>query len=215
MKTIVVGCGRLGAELAYRLYLRGHDVAVVDTVAAAFSNLPSDFHGRLCEGDALNQDVLHRSGVETADALAAVTSSDTLNMAVGHIVRTVYRVPNVVVRNYDPDSRSLFEVFGLQVVSSTGWGAQRIEEMIVHPDMRTVYSAGNGEVEIYQLTVPPECNGRSVGDLLKAEGCVVASVTRGGRAFLPQAETHLETGDVIHLSATFDGIEAIRARICA
>jgi trk system potassium uptake protein TrkA len=184
-------------------------------VSAAFSNLPADFKGRICDGDALNQEVMHRAGIENADALAAVTSSDTLNMAVGHIGRSVFHVPNVVVRNYEPGSRPLFEVFGLQVVSSTGWGAQRIEEMIVHPDVRTVYSAGNGEVEIYQLTIPLNCVGRPVGELLEVAGCVVVSVTRGGRAFLPDPETRLEEGDVIHLGATFDGIEAIRTRLCA
>jgi branched-chain amino acid aminotransferase len=71
MKVIVVGCGRFGSELAYRLYKSGHEVAIVDAIPEAFNILPVDFRGRLIEGDALNQDVLHRAGIEHADALAA------------------------------------------------------------------------------------------------------------------------------------------------
>ncbi len=62
MKVIVIGCGRLGAELAYNLFKRGHDVSVIDNVPASFNNLPADFQGRLNEGEALSQDVLHRAG---------------------------------------------------------------------------------------------------------------------------------------------------------
>ena len=37
MKAIVVGCGRIGAELAYRLQKRGHDVSIIDNVPASLT----------------------------------------------------------------------------------------------------------------------------------------------------------------------------------
>lgn len=214
MKVIIIGCGRLGTELANRLYRQGHEVSVVDNTASAFNNLPADFEGRLIEGDALNRDVLHRAGMEHAEALAAVTSQDSLNLAVGHIARSVYNVNTVIARNYSPLNRSLFEVFGLQVVSSTSWGAQRIEEMITHPEVRTVFSAGNGEVEIYEIIVPPEWNQRTLKELLSGQSCSVVAVTRAGKAFIPSPETVFRTGDILHVSSTSDGIENLWERIC-
>lgn len=214
MKVVVIGCGRLGSELAYRLYQQGHEVSVVDYALGAFNNLPADFKGRLVEGDALNRDVLHRAGIEDADGLAAVTSQDSLNLVVGHIARQVFNIPNVVARNYDPQNRPLFEIFGLHVVSSTSWGAQRIEEMIIHPDMRTVFSAGNGEVEIYEIIVPEAWDQKRLGDLLKGQGCTVVALTRAGKAFMPSADTILQSGDILHVSSTSDGIEQLRDRIC-
>ncbi len=214
MKVIIIGCGRLGTELANRLYRQGHEVSVVDNTASAFNNLPADFEGRLIEGDALNRDVLHRAGMEHAEALAAVTSQDSLNLAVGHIARSVYNVNTVIARNYSPLNRSLFEVFGLQVVSSTSWGAQRIEEMITHPEVRTVFSAGNGEVEIYEIIVPPEWNQRTLKELLSGQSCSVVAVTRAGKAFIPSPETVFRTGDILHVSSTSDGIESLWERIC-
>ena len=63
MNVIVVGCGRVGSELAYGLYKRGHKVTVVDTDADAFANLPADFRGRTVEGDVLTPDILQRAGI--------------------------------------------------------------------------------------------------------------------------------------------------------
>jgi len=46
VNVIVVGCGRVGAELAYNLYKRGGRVVVLDSDPDAFKNLPPDFRGR-------------------------------------------------------------------------------------------------------------------------------------------------------------------------
>lgn len=214
MKYVVVGCGRVGAELASRLSAAGHEVCVVDSEGSAFHNLGPAFHGRTIEGEVLDQQVLRRAGIETADGLAAVTNSDSLNAVVAHAARAVFRVPNVVARNYDPRRRPLFEAFGLQVISSTSWGAQRLEELLYHGEIRTLFSAGNGEVEVYELTVPSPWAGRRMGDLLREGVCGVAH-TRAGRAILPANEIVLDQGDVVQVSATLEGIEWLRARLAS
>jgi trk system potassium uptake protein TrkA len=215
MKVIIVGCGRLGVELAYRLYQRGHDVSVIDAIAAAFNNLPPDFQGRTIEGDALSQDVLHRAGIETADALAAVTNQDALNGVVAHIARTIYDVPNVAVRNYDPHSRGLLEAFDVQIVSSTAWGAQRIEEILYHEGVHSVYSAGNGEVEFYEFIVPSSWAGKKLSEVLVPGESIASAITSAGRAILPQPGTILHEGDLVHFSATIEGIATLRNRLTA
>jgi len=213
MNIIVVGCGRLGSQLAYRLYKAGHTVAVVDSDPLAFNNLPPDFSGRLHEGDAMSEDVLLRAGIEHADGVAVVTNSDPLNAVVGHIARSVYHVPNVIVRNYDPHFRPIFEAFNLQTVSSTSWGAQRIEEMLVGGEVRAVFSAGNGEVEIYEVAVPETWNGHPITEVLPEKECVLVALSRAGKAFLPAPEFALMAGDVLLVSATFEGITALRRRL--
>jgi trk system potassium uptake protein TrkA len=213
MRVVIVGCGRLGAELATRLFQRGHDVSVIDSNETAFSKLPANFEGRLNEGDAINRDVLHRAGIERSDAIAAVTDSDVLNAVVGHLARSYYNVPNVIVRNHDPRYRPILEAFGLQVVSALSWGAQRVEEMLYNAEVRAVFSAGNGEVEIYEVGIPPEWSGYAVSEVISNKACVPVSVTRAGRAMLPSANMVLETGDLVHVSATLEGIDALRSRM--
>lgn len=158
----------------------------------------------------MSQDVLNRSGIKTADALAAVTDIDALNAVIGHVARDTYHVPNVIVRNYDPFCRPLLEAFGFQLVSATSWGAQRVEELISHQEIRTIFSAGNGEVEVYEFTVPADWNGKSLSTLLIPGDTRAISLSRTGRAFLPADDEKLEAGDVLLVSATFEGAEAIR-----
>ena len=215
MKVIVVGCGRVGAELACRLFEKGHKVSVIDTHLGAFENLDSSFRGRTIEGEALDKDVLQRAGIEQADALAVVTSSDTLNTVVAHIARSIYHVPNVVVRNYDPKWRKLHEVFDLQVVSTNSWGAQRIEELLYHQELRTVFSAGNGEVEIYEFSAPAIWQGRKLRELINSDECTPVAITRAGKAVIPSRDETLQLGDVVLVGATFAGISKLRAELSA
>ena len=135
-----------------------------------------------------------------------------LNIVAAHMARSHYKVKNVVARNFDPQYRSLFEAFNLQVVSATGWAAQRLEEMLYHTDLRTVFSAGNGEIELYEVTIPEGWNNQKLGKLIANQSCLAVSVTRAGRAFLPTTETILETGDVLLMSATWTGSQTIRSR---
>lgn len=211
MNVIVVGCGRLGATLAYQLYRKKHRVTVIDLAAAAFGNLPPDFHGRTMEGEVLNQDMLHRAGVEQADAIVAVTSSDSLNAVVCHVARSIYHVPTVIARNYDPRWLALLEAFGLQTVSSALWATQHIEEMM-EANLTPVLSTGHGEVEVYEVAVPDAWAGKTIRQVLPA-GSTPVAVTRAGRATLPTADTELAAHDMIHVGATLEGITALRERL--
>jgi len=214
MNFIVVGCGRVGAELCYHLFKNGHQVVVVDINKESFNRLHPDFRGRTLEGEGLAEGVLERAGIHDAHGLAAVTNSDTLNAVVAHAARTIYEVPNVVARNYDPNLRSIIEVFGLQTVGSTYWGAQRVEELLINPSQRAVYSAGNGEVEVYEVSIPEVWDGRTVGDLLgPLQNCLPVAISRAGRSSLPASAMKLQTGDLLNVSSTFEGIGALLARL--
>ncbi len=214
MNFIIVGCGRLGSELARRLNQSGHTVVVVDQNKAAFERLSADFRGRTVHGEALSEKVLERAGIKEADGLAAVTNSDTLNAVVAHAARVIYQVPVVVCRNYDPRRRPLLEAFGFYVVSSTAWGAQRIEELLIGITSRAVFSAGNGEVEVYELVLPPEWHGCTWADLCSGNlGTLPVAVTRAGRAMIVTPDLKFEAGDLLNVSATFEGIKILRAQL--
>lgn len=214
MNVIVVGCGRVGAELSFRLFKSGHQVVVVDSNRDAFNRLHPDFRGRTLEGEGLAENVLERAGIKDAYGLAAVTNSDTLNAVVAHTAHTVYKVPIVVARNYDPDLRVVLEAFGLQIVSSTYWGAQRVEELLANPSHKAVYSAGNGEVEVYETIIPETWNDHTLKELLEPiKKCYPVALTRAGSSSLPEAETRLRADDVLYVSTTFDGIGALTARL--
>jgi trk system potassium uptake protein len=214
MNFIVVGCGRVGAELCYHLFKSGHHVVVVDINKESFNRLHPDFRGRTLEGEGLAEGVLERAGIHEADGLAAVTNSDTLNAVVAHAARIIYDITNVVARNYDPNLRPIIEAFGLQTVASTSWGAQRVEELLSDPTQHAVYSPGNGEVEVYEIHIPEEWSGHRLNELLDPlKNCYPVALSRAGRSSLPEANMTLQTDDLLIVSSTFEGISALTTRL--
>ena len=212
MKIIIIGCGRVGVELALSLY-RSHSIALVDNDPRSFDRLGSDFAGRTIQGDALDQNVLERAGIASADACAIVTSSDNVNVVVGRMARDLYKVHRVAVRVYNPRRIPIYEKFGLQTVSSSSWGAHRIEQLLVHPGVQSVFSSGNGEVQLYEIAVSSEWANHSLNDLLPAQGAIAMSVVRCGKATLPGERMVMQAQDILHISATMEGIAILRQRL--
>src|SRR3972149_4885582 len=66
MNIIVLGCGRMGSELAKTLSFRRHAVTVVDVDPAAFERLGGKFPGRTVTGNAIDRKTLVAAGVERA-----------------------------------------------------------------------------------------------------------------------------------------------------
>jgi trk system potassium uptake protein TrkA len=84
----------------------------------------------------------------------------------------------------------------------------------MNPSQRMVYSAGNGEVEVYEMQIPKEWDGRTVGALLQPlQDCYPVALSRAGRSFLPDAGMQMQTGDMLNVSSTFEGIGALTTRL--
>ena len=199
MKILIVGCGRVGAELAQSVSRQGHDVTVVDVKPDAFNNLGPEFKGRTVQGICFDHEVLKRAGIETASGFAATTSSDSANIVAAKIARDIFHVPNVVARIYNPDRREVYERLGLQTVASSSWGAQRIEQLLMHPGLIDVQTVGHGEVRLLEIKVPEAWVGRPITNLLDGRA-IIGAVTRAGRAFVPQSGDQFKSGDLVYVS---------------
>jgi trk system potassium uptake protein TrkA len=213
MKAIIVGCGRLGAALAYQMNKKGNHVVVIDQDVSTFANLPSDFKGRTIEGDVLDRNVLHRAEIENADAMAIVTASDSLNALVAYIAKTMYLVPRVVARNYDPRQRPLQEAFGVPVVGTASWGAQRIEELLSDIPLRIIYSDSSANFAIYMFKVSEDWQGHLFPKTLIEEQCKTLAWMRAGKYIPISPMQTLEAGDLIYLSIAPDEIDQFRLRL--
>lgn len=128
MKVVIMGCGRVGAQLAAALDGAGHEVVVLDVDSSAFRRLPSGFAGRAMLGDATDQDVLRRAGIQEAAAFIAVTQGDNRNVLAAQIAQHIFKVPKVICRIYDPIREELYHSLGLRTISPTKVMAQLIRE---------------------------------------------------------------------------------------
>src|SRR5678815_3109413 len=135
MFIIIMGCGRVGARVASQMSRAGHEVTILDVNPSAFRRLDEDFSGTTMVGNGLDVDVLRRAGIERADAFAAVTQGDNRNIMASQVARHIFNVPKVVTRIYDPLRQETFELLGIEAISPTVLGAERILE-IVDPHRR-------------------------------------------------------------------------------
>ena len=211
MKIIIVGCGRVGAELAQSMSHAGHDVAIVDVKASAFDRLGTSFRGRTVIGVCFDRDVLIRAGIQSAEAFAAVTSSDNANALAARIARDKFAVPRVVARIYDPQRRALYDKLGLQTISSASWGATQIERLLTAQEFEPVYSICDGDVQIVQVMVEEALNGRPASLLAQPDESVLISITRNSQTFIPRADTVLELGDLVMLGIQATALKHLKS----
>lgn len=200
MKTVIIGCGRWGAGLARTLIQGGHEVAVVDKDPSSFARLGPAFRGRAVEGSGTDRRVLTEAGIERADALAAVTHADEVNIVAARVAKVFYHVPRVAARVIDPHKAEVYLRLGLPTVAPVSWGVNRLIELLRISDLETIGSLGNGEVDLMEAEIPARIAGRTVRDLTIPGEAAVVAISRGGKTFLPTAGAPLAEGDRIHLA---------------
>jgi len=130
MKIVIMGSGRVGAQLAALLDAEGHQVTVLDTDAYSFRRLPADFGGTALVGNGLDQVSLIKAGIEEADVFVAVTQGDNRNVMAAQIAQHIFNVPKVICRIYDPLRQELYQTLGIEAISPTTIFAQMLKEKI-------------------------------------------------------------------------------------
>ena len=131
MNVVIMGCGRVGAQLAALLEEDGHKVTILDRDTYSFRRLPSAFKGTPLVGDGTDEESLKKAGIEEADAFVAVTQGDNRNVMAAQIAKDVFNVPKVVCRIYDPLREELYQTLGLDTISPTNVGAQLLRDKVV------------------------------------------------------------------------------------
>lgn len=119
MNVLIIGCGMVGSALAETLDEKGHDVSVIDKNGANFDSLSSRFGGFTTTGVPIDQDVLKRAGIQTCDALFAVTSQDDMNIMASQLARQTFKVPKIFARITDIEKGKVFEELGINVICPT------------------------------------------------------------------------------------------------
>ena len=150
---IVVGCGRVGSQLATLLSDNGNNVCVVDTDETAFDNLGRNFNGSTLVGVGFDTDVLERAGVEEADVVAATTQHDNTNLMITEVAGRLYHVPHVIARLSNPDHERAYMQLGIDYVCGTSLQAEEIFSKIVSGHGSHVDTFGEYEVLRFSLNL--------------------------------------------------------------
>ncbi|HEU4918163.1 MAG TPA: TrkA family potassium uptake protein [Candidatus Limnocylindrales bacterium] len=119
MKTVIVGCGRVGAVLADTFDRAGHDVVVIDPSTRAFDRLPSSFGGSTVRGDGTDEDTLRRAGAENADLFISLTEGDNRNVMAAQLAHESLGARRVLAKINDPVRAEAYAHLGIATLCRT------------------------------------------------------------------------------------------------
>lgn len=127
--TVIIGCGRLGANLASAIALK-EKVHIIDKDKEAFVRLSPGFSGVITIGDGMDLDVLRDAQIDKAKVLVAVTSNDNANLMIAQMAREIFHVPRVIARLYDRTRECIYQEFGVDTICPAELSARQIESIL-------------------------------------------------------------------------------------
>ena len=130
MRAIVIGCGRVGSNIARQLHNVGWEVTAVDEREDALARLGEDWPGRFVVGHGMDVDVLREAGIEDAEAVVVSTDGDNTNLVIGQVAQKRFANQCVVVRVLDPARAAFYEERGLRTVCPTSTAIDVLTDLV-------------------------------------------------------------------------------------
>jgi trk system potassium uptake protein TrkA len=211
--VVVVGCGRVGSQLAAKLEAENHTVAVIDKNRNAFRQLPSGFAGKTVTGFGFDRQHLEEAGIRTDGAVAAVTNGDNSNILTARIARETYGVRKVVARIYDPKRAEIYQRLGIPTVAAVAWTTEQVLRRIFSEEPATEWTDASSTVSLVEQSLPDVWAGRKLSELDGGDHFRLVAVTRNGEGRLAGPGLVGQEGDILYFMARRSNVEDLEHRL--
>jgi trk system potassium uptake protein TrkA len=148
MRTIIVGCGRVGAGLASQLAEEGHEVVILDIKTDAFRRLAPGFSGQAVRGDGTDESVLERVGGEGAEWFFALTNGDNRNILAAQLAAQTFGIENVLCKINDPVRAKAYATLGVNTINRSDMMIDSIDRFMGKP-------GAPGATDVTMAVAPP------------------------------------------------------------
>ena len=214
MHVVIVGCGRVGSELAANLERMEHTVAVIDMEPRAFQRWGDLFTGEKIVGRGYDRDALAEAGIDRAGALAAVTSGDNSNILAARIGRENYGIDRVVARIKDPRRAEIYQRLGISTVAMISWTTDQVMRRLLPDEERPhEWLDPSGNVCLVDYPIPAGWAGRKLATLSEPGLFWLVAITRLGNAQVSTPSAIGQEGDFLHFIADVSALDTLRDRL--
>ncbi|MCM8789852.1 MAG: TrkA family potassium uptake protein [Candidatus Omnitrophica bacterium] len=210
MYVIIVGCGRVGAELAKLLSNEGHNVVIIDTKRDSFNRLGSSFNGITLVGNGFDLELLKQAGIEKADAFCSVTNGDNTNLISAQVAKKIFKVPKVLARVYDPQRAHIYSALGLDIISGTILFAAMLRDKIIESRFSS-YLIETKELGVIEIEVKDKLVGKSPMDINMPGELLVTAIRRVDAMIIPDPHTIFKAGDTLMAVVKVSSLNKIKA----
>ena len=204
-----MGCGRVGSGLARELEASGHSVSIIDQNREAFRRLGAEFKGMTVSGVGFDRDILLEAGIDRAEAFAAVSNGDNSNILAARVARETYGVQNVVARIYDPARAEIYQRLGIPTVATVLWTTDQIMRRLAPEGSRSEWRDASGVVQLCEVHLHHDWFGQPVSLIETSTKARVAFITRLGEGMIPNENSVLQEGDLIHVMVSNSELENV------
>jgi trk system potassium uptake protein TrkA len=211
MYVIIVGCGRVGSELAKLLSAEGHNVVVIDKNQASFDRLGGTFNGLTLVGNGFSLDLLKQAGIEKADAFCAVTNGDNTNLISAQVAKKIFKVPKVIARVYDPQRAHIYSALGLEIISGTILFAAMLRDKIIESRFSS-YLIETKELGVIEIEVKNSLVGKTIQEINIPEEFLVVAIRRLQGVIIPEPQTTLKPKDMLMAAVKVTSLNKIREK---
>lgn len=197
MYIIIVGCGRLGSNLAKELSDIGHDISIIDHDSGRLSVLGSGFNGHIVKGVEFDNDNLLDAGIDKADAILAVSQDDNINITISLIAKNIYHVSKIVARINDPNRKYFYNKLNIDTINPVQLGVEILKSRLTVKSL-DIIAALDKDYEIIELTVHKlNEKANSVMEIEAKYHCIISGLLQNGSILLPKKDELLKKGDRI------------------
>ena len=205
LKIIIVGCGKVGANLVDQLSKEGHDITVIDKKAEKIQDITNTYDVMGLVGNGASYSSQMEAGIEETDLIIAVTDSDELNLLCCTVAKRVGKcaaIARVRTPDYSEETGYLREQLGLALIINPELEAAReVARILYLPTALEVNSFAHGQAELVKFKVPEGnlLNGLSLAYLGKniTNDILICAVERNGEVYMPNGDFVLQSGDVV------------------
>ena len=211
MHVIIIGCGRVGSELAKLLSSEGHDVVIIDNNQRSLERLGGTFNGLALVGSGFNLSLLKQAGIEKADAFCTVTNGDNTNLICAQVAKKIFKVPKVFARIYDPQRADIYTALGLDIISGTILFAAMLRDKIIESRFSS-YLIETKELGVIEIEVKGELVGKKIQEINLPGEFLVVAIRRLDGVILPELNTVLKTKDVLMAAVKVVSLKKIKEK---
>lgn len=205
LKIIIVGCGKVGANLVDQLSKEGHDITVIDKKAEKIQDITNTYDVMGLVGNGASYSTQMEAGIEETDLIIAVTDSDELNLLCCTVAKRVGKcaaIARVRTPDYSEETGYLREQLGLALIINPELEAAReVARILYLPTALEVNSFAHGQAELVKFKVPEGnlLNGLSLAYLGKniTNDILICAVERNREVYMPNGDFVLQSGDVV------------------
>ncbi|MBU7014094.1 MAG: TrkA family potassium uptake protein [Theionarchaea archaeon] len=198
MYIIVVGAGRIGESLVKIAAERGHNTVIVDKDEDRCSEITEKYDIMAICGDSTIRSILEDAGARRADALAATTKDDAVNLLTV-LVGKELKIQSLVSLVSQPEHALMFRRIGANVMENPASAvAEYLYRILQRPSIRDFMSIGGGEAEIFEIVVTDKASvvDKTLDSLrLAQKDALIVAITRDDEIIIPRGDTIIMEGD--------------------